>query len=271
MSGQKSMSEINALKRSRMSHIMEKLKQQSMTLGEILESLVKTKLINNKKSSKRSVQNYLAELRAIGVVSCSSGTYRLAEHERQVFKSKHDYQIAVAHSKHLFFSDERENTQRFDHTNPYLAIDLLVYEPERNADDFAILQHLKTGYPDIYANLQKYRRLMDETVLSKRTCLPKLGGGFDFDDDKCFLQQSVQPVLVASSKMIDDRVIEFQSGTLGVNDIIAKVPASKVKEILNLRDLLVGRVYGHLMNAVRNGIPLRGYCDFCPNKEITIK
>jgi hypothetical protein len=275
------MSEINELKWSRIRHIIEKLKQQPRTLEQIFESLQKAELIRDDKIGKRSVQNYVAELRAIEIVSYdrSSGTYRFAENEKRIFESKHDYQIALTHSKNLLFSNERENTQRFDHTNPYLAIDSLAYESERDADDFATLQHLKTGYSEIYEILQKYRQLMDETGLSKRGCLPKLGGGIDFDDDKHFLEfddglpkrPSDKPIPATLPMAIDDEVIEFESGTLGRDYVIARVPASKVREILNLRDLLVGRIYGHIMNAVRNGTPLKGCCDFCPNREITIK
>jgi len=265
-----------------MRHIMENLKKQPMTLEKIVESLQESKLVKDDNIGKRSVQNYVAELRAIGIVSYdhSSSTYRFAKNEKQIFESKHDYQIALTHSKKLLFSDERENTQRFDHTNAYLAVDLLAYESERDADDLAVLQHLKTGYPEIYKILRKYRQLMDETGLSKRSCLPKLGVGIDFgNNDERFLefdnglpkQPSHKPIPTRLPAAIDDEIIEFESGTLGRDDVVARVPASKVKEILNLRDLLVGRIYGYIMNVVRHGTPLKGCCDFCPNREIAIK
>ena len=281
MSKSKPMSEINEMKWSRMRHIIKKLEQQPMTLEEIFESLLKTNLIKEDKIGKRSVQNYVAELRAIEIISYdhSTGAYKFAENEKQIFESKHDYQIALAHSKNLLFSNSRENTLRFDHMSPYFAVDMLVYESERDADDFATLQHLKTGYPEIYEILRKYRELMDETGLSKRSCLPKLGGGIDFENDEHFLEfdnglpkrPSHKPVPATLPNTIDDKVIEFESGTLGRNDVIARVPASKVKEILDMRDLLVGRIYGDIMNTVRNGIPLKGNCDFCPNRQVTIK
>jgi hypothetical protein len=63
-------------------------------------------------------------------------------------------------------------------------------------------------------------------------------------------------------------VIAFTSGTIGAEDIIARVPESKVREILDIRDLAVGKIYSHLMNAVRNGTPLKGRCDYCPSVHI---
>jgi hypothetical protein len=267
-----------------MRFIIEKLKQRSMTTDEIFNSLRQANLIKEDRIGKRSVQNYLAELHAIGVVSLdpSSGIYGHAENEKQVFESKHDYQIALTHSKNLLFSNDKENTLRLDHTNPYLAVDILAYESERDADDFAMLQHLKTGYPDVYVVLQKYHQLMDETGLSKRACLPKLSSGTDFGDaehGKLFLKFNSglpkrpdnEPFPATLPNTLDNEVMEFNSGTLGVDEIIAKVPASKVKEILDLRDLLVGRIYYNIMNAVRNGTPLRGNCDFCPNRSVAIR
>ena len=253
-----------------------------MTFKEICESLRKANLIEENKIGERTVQNYLAELVAIEIIiyDRSFGIYKFAENEKQVYESQHDYQVALTHSKNLLFSNRKENTQRLDHTNPYLAIDLLVYEPERDADDFATLQHLKTGYHEIFEALQKYRQLMDETGLSKCSCLPKLGGSIDFGhDNESFYEfdnglpkpPNHKPIPATLPNTLDDEVIDFGSGTLGRDDVIARVSSSKVKEILDLRDFLVGRIYGYVMNAVRNGIPLRGRCDFCPNIEITIK
>lgn len=88
--------------------------------------------------------------------------------------------------------------------------------------------------------------------------LPKLGGKIDFDDDEHFLEfddglpkpPSHKPILTRLPATIE--VIEFDSGTLGKDDVIARVPTSKVEGILILIDLLVGRIFGHVMNTVRN-------------------
>ncbi len=270
------------MKYKRMNNIKKNLKEKPMIFQDIFESLKKAKLITGNNTDKRSVQNYLAELNALEITTYdpSSGFYKSAENEKQVFESKHDYQIALTHSKNLLFSNSKDNTQRFDRINPNLAVDLLVYESERDADDFAIWQHLKTGCPEIFEDLLKYRELMDETGLSKRSCLPKLDGRtysnenteqrIEFDDGLP-KRPSHEPFPSFLPNTIDDKPIDFTSGTLGLNKIIARVPASKVEEILNLRDSIVRKIYGHIMNSVRNGTPLKGNCDFCPNKEVIIK
>lgn len=275
------MTDIKKLKWRRMRYIKESLKQQPMTFEEIFERLQKSKLIKEGAIGKRSVQTYLEELCAIEVLSRDSlsGVYRFAEHERQVFDSKHDYQLALVHSKNLLFSNSKENTQRFDHINPYLVVDLLAYEPERDANDLAVLQHLKTGYPEIYGALQKYRELMDCTGLSSRSCLPKLGGYINSDKSNEYLEfddglpkrPSSEPFPATLPNTISNEIIKFGSGVLGIDDIIARVPASVVTEIVNLRDLIVGKIYGHIMNIVRNGAPLKGICDFCPTNEVKIR
>jgi len=44
----------------------------------------------------------------------------------------------------------------------------------------------------------------------------------------------------------------------------------KLNEIESLRNLLVGKIYS-IVNDVGNGIPLQGYCDYCPDRKVTIK
>ncbi len=271
---------IKELKWRRMLYILEQLRQQPLTLDKIVESLTKGKLLRQNVIGRRSIQNYMEELCAIKVVSLdsTSGNYRLVENDKQVFESKHDYQIALTHSKNLLFSNDRENTQRFDHINAYLAIDLLVFEPERDADDFAIMQHLRTGYPEIYEILSNYHRLMDQTGLSKRGCLPKLNGDIDFfDSDRHFFKISDNSETdqdenqnYTGKDVTADTIIAFSSGCLGDERITIPVKASIVKEISDLRDSAVVKIYGHLMNAVRNGTPLKGTCDFCP-RGVNIK
>jgi hypothetical protein len=48
------------------------------------------------------------------------------------------------------------------------------------------------------------------------------------------------------------------------------IKSKELKEIYNLRDMLIGRIYS-IVNDVRNGIPLMGYCDHCPTRKITIR
>jgi hypothetical protein len=273
----KSMSKIKELKWHRMLQVIRKVKEHPMSFDEIFQNLLKAQLVKEQTVGKRSVQNYLEELCAIEVLRFerNSAIYTYSDNEKQVYESKQDYQIALTHSKTLLYSNDKGNTQRLDQISPYLFLDILVYEPERDPDDYAVLQHLKTGYPEIYHSLEDYKSAMNSTGLSKRTCLPKIGsidfvsnGEFSDYGDNFSELKAPESVNRISLRKNTESVITFTSGTLGAEDIIAKVPESKVRAILNNRDLAIGRIYGQLMNTVRNGTPLKGRCDYCPNIHI---
>lgn len=69
MKRRKTMTEINQTKWARMRLILDKLKEQPITLDEI-ECVVYEKA---SKIAKRTVQNYIAELIALGLVTYDSG------------------------------------------------------------------------------------------------------------------------------------------------------------------------------------------------------
>lgn len=102
--------------------------------------------------------------------------YGLAGTTKKVFKSKHDYDLALKHSKNLVFSTSEK--QRFDQMDPFLALDLLAFHDVNklcpDVDDECFVQHLRTGYQkDVYVLMQKYRQLMDETGFSRYPGFPK--------------------------------------------------------------------------------------------------
>ena len=251
------MSEINRAKWARVRLILDKLKEQSMTLSEI-EHLVYGK--GSTKITLRTVQNYIAELKALGLVTCDpeEKIYELTGVKKKVFQSKHDYDLALKHSRNLVFSTEEK--QRFDQMNPFLALDLLAFHDTQeiqdighisHLDDKCFVQHLKTGYfKEVYSLMQKYRQLMDETGFSKRTGFPKLSETLGDLFTGLTPQESVS-----------------QAATLKENK---HAEEEKLNEIENLRNLLIEKIYS-IANDVKNGIPLQGYCDYCPEQKITIK
>ena len=157
MTGQKTAKELNEQKWKRMNLIMEKFKEKPMSTVEI-EQLISGKAQVDK-IVKRSVQNYMAELIALGLVHHNSeaGVYELAD-SKQVFQSEYDRDIALKHSKLLTLSTSEK--QRLDQMNPYSALDLLAYDDKENrdVDDQCLSQHIRTGYYELYLLLQKYRK-----------------------------------------------------------------------------------------------------------------
>jgi hypothetical protein len=165
--------------------------------------------------------------------------------------------------------------------NPCLALDLLVFESGRDIDYQCLVQHFQTGYfQDIYALMMKYRQLMDETGLSEIRGLPKLFTGSSSwieESHKAGVEENITQENL--EKLMDNSfptkgdmlMIDINSAILGSNSPNIKcVHKAKYKEIVDLRNLLVGKIYS-VVNDATHGIPLQGFCDHCPNRKVTIK
>ena len=259
--------------------IMDKLKEKPMSSSEIEQLFCKSAI---GKIVRRSVQNYMAELIALGLVfhNSEAGVYELTENKK-VFQSKHDYDIALKHSRYLTLSTS--DKQRLDQSNPYLALDLLVYHDKENrdVDDQCLFQHIKTGYYEVYSLLQKYRKIMDARGYSKYPHFPKLHSHFEFTDRSPW--EMVAEVALLQDEEKRERHVEgeiagneymyssdLKERGLSQKPLYSPEERKQVKELLDLRDLLVGKIYA-IVNDVRNGIPLQGYCDSCPDRRVTIK
>ena len=198
----------------------------------------------------------MAELVALGFVTYDpkAKIYGLAGTMKKVFQSKHDYNLALKHSKNLVFSTSEK--QRFDQMDPFLALDLLAFHDVNtlcpDVDNECFVQHLRTGYfNDVYVLMQKYRKLMDETGFSKYPGFPKHFSSFE----EVFGSAAAPQELVSRA---------------AAHKEAPHTAEGKVKEIEDLRNLLVGKIYS-IVNDVANGVPLRGYCEYCPDRKVTIK
>jgi len=257
--------------------IMDKLRERPMPFAEIEQLVCKSQ---TNRIGNRSVQNYLAELVALGLVDYNSGTRLYGWTENRVeFRSKHDYDIALKHSKNLVLTSSER--QGLDHTNPCLALDLLVFEPDRDIDYQCLVQHLQTGYfQGIYKLMERYHQLMDETGLSEIPGFPKLFSTGTSWDENSHMAGVVENISNRDFEEIlaneiptrgNMLLIDVNSAVIGSSSPnIKQVHKVKYKEIVDLRDLLVGRIYS-VVNDVIQGAPLQGFCDHCPHRKITIK
>jgi hypothetical protein len=200
-------------------------------------------------------------------------------HGKRVFGSRHDFELALKHTKNLVFSTREK--QRFDLMHPHLVLDLLVFTKEKGVDDECFLQHLRTGYfNEVYVKMERYHRLMDETGLSEIPRIPKIcstRGSWLEDSSSVSADSNVsgedfERMMLEEQFPIKDNmlVIDVNSNSLGGQPNIKYVSKEKFKEIIDLRDLLIGKLYS-ILNDVKNSIPLQGYCEHCPDRKILIK
>jgi len=226
------------------------------------------------------VENYLNALKALGLVEYDpeEQLYESTQAKKRVFRSKHDYDLALKHSKNLVLSTNEK--QRLDGMDPFLALDLIVFhddpnrEDEDNVDDKCLFQHLITGYSSICLSIKRYHQLMDETSLSKMQGNPK----FHFSEFslKAYLEEKPDKSRkfgrknIRTKEIVASEVLTLDpEGYLKELGMKPEIGVIELKEINNLKNDLVGKIYS-LVYDVKNGIPLDGYCNHCPDKKLTI-
>jgi hypothetical protein len=296
MKTQKTAKQINEQKWKRMKLILEKLKEEPLSMAGI-QQLIYGKFTTDK-IVKRSLHNYIDELIALGLVSrnLEAGVYELLENKR-IFQSRDDYEISLRHSKCLMISTREK--KRLDQIDPFMALDLLVFRyvgssqglDENNVlldpqlsddlDDQHLIQHIRTGYYDVYLLMQKYHQIMDEMGFSKIPHFPKLDSQFEFQGssamgvvskaamlgDISVREAHVENVIAKDEDMY---LSDIKERNLEQKSLYSSEERKKLRELHDIRDLLVGKLY-FLINNVIHGTPLRGSCNSCPDNRITIK
>lgn len=139
--------------------------------------------------------------------------------EREALNSKSktstlQYSQLLKHSKTLLLSDHHMNTQRYDQTNMTLVVDLLAFEVNDKFFDMdysydkAVLQHLKSGYPEIYELIEEYRRIMDEMGFSKQKNLPKMifSQTSTIDNEKIVRIGRLRELIITNIELIMNKV-----------------------------------------------------------------
>jgi hypothetical protein len=292
MKVKKTAKQINKKKWERMKLILEKLKEKPMSMAEIEH------LIHWSMRQRRTLHNYMEELIALDLVirNSETGVYELFENKR-VFQSRDDYEVSLKHSRCLMLSTKEK--QRLDQINPFMALDLLVFRyvgssqglDENNVlldpqlggdlDDQCLIQHIRTGYYEVYLLMQKYRQNMDEMGFSKIPHFPKLDSQFEFQDQSAMgivskaailRDISVREAHVENNLAKDESMYqsELKEGNLEEKPLYSLAERKRMCELHDLRDLLVGKLY-FIINNVIHGTPLKGSCDCCPVNKITIK
>ncbi len=234
------------------------------------------------KTSFRTVQNYLKELVELGDVDYNKEYNRYEKADaKKTYRSIQDYNLALEHSRNLLLSSKGK--MRLDQTDPFLSLDQLVFSDTmnpRDVDDECLLQHLRTGYWETYSLVLKYRESMEKSGWSSSDSLPKLLGTLEVEG--VTPMEMVSRAISLRDKQVREDDAEGQVATIEAmyslqlkekgrepKPLYSAQQRRELKELYDLRDLLVGRIYS-LVNDVRNGIPLEGYCEFCPDRKITI-
>lgn len=189
------------------------------------------------------------------------------------FRSESERKRALKHSKNLLLTNKYK--QGYDAIMPHMVIDKLAFHDLEedevqmavDMDDRCVFQHLKSGYEVVYSALLEYRRLMDETGLSKvkgfpkfrisRTPLPK-GGPYPMFLPHGPIQEPKIPSLSEYLDTDEENPEVAKRYRLPVN-----VSKEKIKKLLNLREFVYFQIC-KILRHVEHGSPLLGSCEDCP-------
>lgn len=242
---------------------------------------------------KRMVQKYFQALMDLGLVRYNkeARAYELVGLRKKVFNSIADRQQALEHARTLIFSTEYN--QRLDLTEPFLVVNNLVFSdvyPGSDIDDQGLTSHIKTGYPRVWALMQKYRQLAEKHIIENWKLKPNtrvqrkhlnrvsrnriltqaFQDGFEIISDIGEKPRggSYKEELSNQPEHYADMTAETPS------EIVAQASTLSVEEARNkrgeLQAQLVAEIY-RIVNRVRNGIALDGVCDYCPDRYQTTK
>ena len=226
----KTMKEIYDEKIRRNKLILENLNTEKTPeeLTKIVYPNLKKTTISEKRefrNKERNIYNDLKFLLDLNIVDYNKarGTYQRAGIKNKVFQNKAELNMAIKHAKNLIENNENLITSIFGTSR---IVDCLAFGGRGLTKRKQILDHLKTGYPEIYETLKEYEKMVKES---------------DYTPD-CLKQV---PIPVGSWRELP-------------------------KHIAPIKEKLVGQFELRIIEPVKEGQPLLGECDQCPDKRFKI-
>lgn len=231
-------------RRARLKRLLEAIKER----GGI--KIHEARKVLGNSVSVRMVRNYLADLRALGLIEYDDEQKIYTLPRKRIFANKYDYELALKHSIQIIKelgewyvvpSERIPLSVESDASDDCLLraietknepplrchlfdiLDKLILYPKR-CNEF--IQHLKTGYPEIWQSLNKFKEAYE----------------------KC--EKEYQ-------KKKEHELKEFKGFP----------PIMKIREHA---EKLLGKLI-FIVKDVEHGIPLKGECDHCPHNKVTIK
>lgn len=246
-----------------------------------------TELAKETNYPTKSVYRYIEELRVLKLVTLEDNKVKWSEN-KQVFPSKADHELALAHSQDIlgldgiaqtlsfteaerifkklaFFEENRKIWQKrndavFDALGEEYSKEKLYGEVDWNRNQARLLQHIKTGYPEIFVLLEKYKQMAIEYGLKPSLAVLKGKVTYRIVPSKT----PVKPVESIGFNDMDDDI----PNKLIFDKLERKLTEKEKRDLEDITDFFAGK-FMRLIQDVRDRNPLVGHCDGC--LKITIK
>jgi len=152
------------------------------------------------------------------------------------------YELALQHSKLIILGDK---TRMGISSYPIKSlVNIFVMDPKMVMDFF---NHLRTGYPQIYEKFEECLRILKERGRLIKRITGRRG--------------NILKVSYTFGAL--GRGIEINDADIHKLNLIEKRFEKSIKELANELETIY--------KEVESGIPLKGYCDFCPHRKLVIK
>jgi len=226
---------------------------------------------------RRTLYYNLDDLKALDLIFLDEQTGKYCSTKLKTVKSfntKKDYELALKHSRKLILPNYSKGVDL-----PWIYYILeRVTDPAfstgvEGRDSKMLIQHIKTGYPEISTLLEKQESLNLEAnrIIGKIREKHMPGflkfttegfhpGGFLFPlDDEYWSPETAEHF--AEAKAERDKII---------GPWTTKEEKASIQEYEKVIKLMIGEVIS-LIGSVEHGAPLRGYCDYCPHHRVSIR
>lgn len=205
------------------------------------------------RNHRRVLQNYLSELKGIGIITYDADTnlYSLSSNKLD-FKNKAEYELSGKHAHDIFYFTMDETDVSYFWDERILLRLLSFYEEdykvEKEGLNFGtdsdnhyahvyLLQHIRTGYPEISALIDKYKQLLIKHGINS---------GYSISESEGLIEHIPEEPKIAG------------------------LTESEEQELTNIVDMFVQR-FLRLRRDAKECKPLVGHCDGCPTSRVTIK
>lgn len=248
--------------------LLQAIREQPRSIGEILE-IKKEKNVPGKAPDKvkqfpqprTTINNWLAEpLEVLGLIYYNPKDRRWypSESKRPEFGIK-EYELALKHSRYIVLgTNERQGVANYATFALLGEFSLGSRSRQRllgmNVEyEHEFFSHIETGYPAIYSDFEKYKDLF----LKRRE-----------------LVKTIREDSQRKGMALD---LPFLGATLWLRRYSDQIPEKnreQLKKLIEQMEDIATKVGGQLARVflqVNNGIPLAGYCDCCPHREVRIK
>ena len=255
-----------------MREILKLLREEDgLKLGEIMEKLQASR------KHRKTVIRALKDLVEMDLVRKRGERYFYRTPQALRVFTKEEYELALKHSRIILGMKKNEEIPPYiDSIVDFLAAHLLgvkvkgflnIIEGEISVTDMnnflILLQHIRTGYEEIYVNLLKYADIVKK--LHERKLLVNL---------ELYRDLAYVPFYVSVPKTYPPLPPELpQYGNYEVPSPEEKELSEEEKKLVSkfkkLKNELIGQFVSLCLDVI-HGEPLKGKCKYCPHLKIRI-